>query len=805
MRVRKSKLQKISILLILIFSCLFWAVPVRGISSPELDDYTVSPGQEVTVSGEDVTAGSTVHIYWSLVKESFSSGSGFLTSTVGKPDGSFETEITIPDSISGPNYVWVKDISSGSTAKSSVVTVQPKITLTPHRGLPDDSIEVEGVGFGEDYEVDLRFYNGSISLSLSTSPTTISTNDYGSFDAEFTVPDLSMGDYNVEATDEKGNMTTADFTIGASIKLDEYEEASGKVIDIEGVGFGSFGSIDEGEIMMDGVEVPIKGNSISVNSKGEFDGEIIIPSIEPGDYTIIVTDGDVWADADFTVTGNTKIELSPTAGPPGTELTVEGFNFTNIDETEVEIEFGSTTYTGETSSNGEFSESFSIPALVSGTYTVTATDENGLTAEASFKVGVIFVVFSPKSGGSGETVIVTGTGFEPGDFDAYFGDIRVIKDGRVTSSKNINEQFFVPTLEPGTYTLRVVDEEDNEASDTFTLLYKTSLELSSSQAPVGKTVTFTGEYFSEDEGAELEWEVYNSTWSMDISGDLMHDDEVAEVTEHGNFTASWEIPDDMALGKAYSINATDENGNWGSTTLTISEKSIQISTTQSSYTLGDTVTFNIRSGFKEVDSYLRIRDPDMGLYFKSTFEEDDWEESGEQWYVPVRAQFDDVNGYPFNIPTTAEAGEWQWYLYDSEDDLLAIGVFEVYESSSEGLSQRIRDLESAVEDLNSEFNQRMDDIEDQMSAIGDIAQDAKEAAEEAEDAASSVEQKAEDAKIAAEDAKDAVDKIVSTVNEVRVLVYAAIGASIVAAVAGIVSLYQRAFIKPVIRPSEPTE
>jgi hypothetical protein len=577
------------------------------------------------------------------------------------------------------------------------------------------------------------------------------------------------------------------------------------VIEIEGVGFTPFTTIEEGDITMDGEEVPIEGNTISVNNKGEFDGEIIIPSIEEGDYTVNVTDGDIWADASFTVIGETEIDLSPTSGPPGTSLTVEGFNFTNIDETEVEIKLGSTTATAETDSHGSFSKTFSIPAMTSGTYTVTATDENGLMAEANFKMGFVIVILSPDSGPSGERVTITGAGFEPGDFDAHFDDILVIKDGTVSSSGNIQEAFYVPTLNPGTYTVSVVDEDDNELSEVYTLLYKTKLDMSSNQAPVGKTVTFTGEYFSEDEGAELEWEVYNSTWSMDVSEDIEEDGSVAEVTDHGNFTATWEIPDDLTLGNTYTINATDENDNWAYTTLTIVEKSIQITPQQTSYALGDTATFNIRSTFREVDSVLKIRDPDGDLYFQATFEEEDWEESGEQWYIPTRAQFDDDNGYPFSIPTTAATGDWGWNLYDSEEDQISAGTFTVYQTSSENLGQRLTNLEDSVEDLRIDFNQRMDALGTEFTEIKDAVDEAKQAAENVEDAVSGVEQKAEDAKIAAEDAKEATDNIASTVNEMRILVYMAIGASIVAAVAGIFSIYQRTFIRPVTKPLEPQE
>jgi hypothetical protein len=795
--------------LLLLFSHLYLMVlPVGAISSPELDDYTVEPGQVLEVSGEDVTAGSIIKIYWSIVREPFSDGVGLLTTTEGNPDGSYEAEITVPATPAGSNYIWVKDMSSSTTAKSAPLQVRPKLTITPHRGLPGNTIDVEGSGFGveedeeeDDVEVELRFQNG-VNLLLTTSPSTLETNEYGSFTATFQVPDVSEGNYVIRAEDDLGNVDTVDFTIGASITLDDYEGAAGTIIDIEGVGFNPYAIISEGEITMGDEDVPIIGNNIDVENDGEFDGEIIIPSLLEGEYTLNVSDGETWADATFTVTGETAIELSPTSGPPGTSLTVTGYNFTNRDGTDVEIKIGSQTVTGDTDSDGEFSETFNIPALAEGTYTVRATDDNGLEAEASFKVGFIVAFVSPDSGPSGERITITGTGFEPGDFDAWFDEVLVIDDGTVGSSKTVSEPFYAPTIAPGTYTVKVEDEDGNEASDEFEITAVTTLSMSSNQAPIGKTVEFTGLYYSQEEGANLEWVIYNSTWDMDITDDVEYEGDPVEVTEHGNFTGEWEVPEDLHLGMTYTINATDDNGLWGQTLLTIVEKGVTISTQQSTYELEDTITFNIRTTFKEEDAYLRIRAPDGNLYFQATFEDEDWEERGSQWYVPVRAQFDDINGYPFNLPTTAPTGEWQWKLYDSEDDIMNSGSFIVFESGSgDGgdLSQRIATLEATVNGLRTDFNDRTDEIDSVLAEIRDMAEDAQTQTQDLEDKITGIETKAEEAKTAANEARDTTAQLSSTMGELRMIVYAALGAAIVAAAAGIAAL-ARTTQRPTTRP-----
>ncbi len=78
--------------------------------------------------------------------------------------------------------------------------------------------------------------------------------------------------------------------------------------------------------------------------------------------------------------------ISPPQGPPGTFITVIGMGFSA--NTRVSLSLGGTdvasAYVG--SMFGRFSTSFAVPNLPLGTYTITAKDEVGHTATASFSV-----------------------------------------------------------------------------------------------------------------------------------------------------------------------------------------------------------------------------------------------------------------------------------------------------------------------------------------------------------------------------------------------------------------------------------
>ncbi|MFP3951977.1 MAG: IPT/TIG domain-containing protein [Candidatus Bathyarchaeia archaeon] len=800
----------VSIALIFMLSILQPLTQVKGISAPQVDDYTVQVGDEVTVTGEDVTAGATIKIYWNSVREPFQDGKGLIATTEGQPDGTFEIDVEIPEAPRGNSYIWAKDVSTGTVARSPAIEILPKITATPHRGLPGNTIEVEGTGFtasegDDDQEIVLMLKNGD-TIPLPTSPTTPETDELGSFSASFDVPDIPYGEYTLWATDDLSVTATTAFTVGASITLDPKKGPAGSVATVEGVGFTPYDTITKSGISLDGHDVGIVGNQIEVEGDGEFEGEIVIPSLPVGTYMLNVSDGEKWADAQFEVNGESSITVSPKSGPPGTTITVNGYNFTQIDDTEVDIRIGGTyVKTAKTDSDGTFTTSFQV-AKASGTYSVVAEDEYGLTASGTYKVGFVVVIASPDSGPCGEEVTLTGSGFESGGFDAYFDDELVIEDGTVGAGGMITESFYAPTRDPGTYTVRVVDSEENEASTDYEVTDRTALSISSSSAPTGYEVTFTGEHYSQDSGGDIEWVIYTDGWDEEITGDVEHDGDPVELTEYGNFTGTWTVPNDLDLGTTYTINATDEHGLWASTTLTIVEASIEVYPMQDSYTLGDTITFTIRSSFKEIDSYIRIRDPDGDIYFQSTYQDGDWFRSDSLWYVPVRAQYDDVSGNPFILSTTAPTGDWTWAFYNQDDTQMAAGSFTIYATSTGEIGQRIYNLEEAVENMEEEMTQRFDQLESQVTEAITRAEEAKEAAESAESKIGEIESDAEEAKTAAQEASAATQEIGKAVNEIRTLVYIAVAASILAAVVSIVPLVKsnQTLIRRV-QESEPTE
>jgi hypothetical protein len=171
--------------------------------------------------------------------------------------------------------------------------------------------------------------------------------------------------------------------------------------------------------------------------------------------------------------GEATIKVSPTIGVPGATISVSGNGFTQIAGTGVTVNLTTTPQTilgtATTLADGSFSMTFTVPVATFQIYQVVATDDNGLSDSASFKIGIIAMIINPTSGPVGKEVAITGVGFAPGTYNATFGSIRVITNGVVSGSETISDNFFVPNVAPGTYMVIVKDENENELTSTFTV------------------------------------------------------------------------------------------------------------------------------------------------------------------------------------------------------------------------------------------------------------------------------------------------------------------------------------------------
>jgi len=781
-------------------------ISVNAITVDSVDDGLVNYyGDTIIVYGYGATPGRDVKVYWDGIDQ-------VLNTTKAEGNGDFEIWFDIPEATNGTHYITVENTyNSDIHTYPGPIIVGPSIEVDPESGLKNDEVTIQGYGFGEEQEIVMVQFNGD---NVTTSPSSPESNDVGSWTATFDVPDLPAGfTYTVFAEDNETNTADTDFKIGASITLNKEEGPSGTVVRVTGRGF-TYGAYINGSgiVELDGVPCGFVTEDAKVKSNGQFTCDIVIPDVGKDEYELYVEEWnpagpDVSATADFEQTGRPAIELSPTYGPVASTITVTGYNFTQISGEDVVL---SMWYDGkwngnktvETNSNGEFTSTYRIPGSA-GTPEIWAMQEDyNIDAQESFRVGFITVVIYPESAVAGQEVTVSGSGFNETDECNVTLNGDLWMDGVEPGAGGvINEVEWVPSMEPGVYEV-VVTEIDSGIAVTveLTVTENTYVELSPMMAPSGYGVDIMGYNFAQNPSDDdLDFLLYNETdeWVIDVDWDETENNpvflEADDDWDAGYFEGNWTVPDDdeISIG-TYWLNITSGDGMYTQIAFEVVEKTVDIEPRKTVFRVGETLGFNVESSFMQEDSYIEVYDPSGVLYWDTdVFDEDVWTQVGTIMRVPYYSQV--AGGNPMTFLEDAPIGIWTWEWYDDEDDLLDEGTFEVQESSADVLGGQVEDLNNKITDLTSQVDGISSDFDDVRSDIADVAAIAEQAVTAAQQAAEAVEtvaQTANQANTAAENAATAAEAARDAANGLTTLVYGAIGAALVAALAAIVSLMQ---------------
>ncbi len=808
----------------------------------------IDKGETLTVSGIGLTSGASVSAYWDYATGPLMH---HLNTTLGNPDGSFDIEIDVPSDIAGDHYLWITDVETGIPLKyDTPIFVVPKLSLSPSSGLDGDEVTVKGYGFSDENDVTIIWDSGVTDVVLTSS---VETDEDGYVTYSFDVPTgTDYGDYYVTAVDDAGWTATKKYTVGASITLTPDEGPTGTVVTVEGRGWSEGETITftiDGTV---DVEV-VDGDTVTVGSDGEFTAEVVIPGMGTvTDYELEATESndvvndppEVKAPAheDFDVTGIPEIVVSPTYGTPGATITVTGSNFTQIAGTEVDLDLWDTDTSSkesdlviaETKSDGTFEETFTSPAVEFKTYDVIAVDvEYDIDAEDPFKVGLIALIINPVSGEAGTIISITGIGFAEGKYNVTFGTKLYEDYGTVTSGEAISDIFYAPNFEPGTYTLTVSDTDENELTTTYVVTESTYVIANPSIAPNDYNVSLKGYHFADSAGL-VDFVIYNSTIEeeMDVWQNAAGDDP-ADTNTDGNFTAWWEVLDKdiLSIGD-YTINVTGTKGLLVQIPFSVVAARVSVAPRKAQFDRGDRIQFDIDNDFILDNSYIEIYSPNDILYWSTDLFLTDWWMPVEGLHtVPYYRQTAAAN--PMELQSDAPMGTWLYIFYDKAEEQLMNGTFAVGASSAAQIDALLEDVRSDLSGLADDLAGITDDLEDDVAAlsdeiggvssdmdalrddiVGDLADDIAQATDAGQAALDAVEDLAGsmsdlgdavgdiadiagDAAEAAQYAADAADDAVTAAEDAKgaasgltTLVYGAIGASLIAALAAIVSLMQ---------------
>jgi hypothetical protein len=662
---------------------------------------------------------------------------------------------------------------------------------------------------------------------------TLTTSSVGSVTAAETVP-TGAATGSFAAFDGNGNYGKKAFTIGAVILVSPAVSTVGSIIHISGRGFTPAATIVQAGIVLTETSAPAlsatcmiynpSSGIITVDSGGNFVADVILAqgvNIDD-DYTITVTSSTPQtASKSFEITAKAKSSVTPSFGAQGTGITVSGTNYPKISGLKLKIDLvdastlatlvniGSVT----TLADGTFSKSLFVPAYISGNYKIKAYNSTvNISSTVSFTIGYIVLLLSKTSAPAGcDTVVLTGSGFTPsGSYNITLGSKTIVSSGTASSAGVVSETMTIPSMAAGLYDVKVFDKNTGISVTTpFTVTYNTQLTLSPSSVPTGFNVTLGGKGFKYS-SSSISLVVYNKTaagltyaiWSMTTltgkPGTTMLVNGTGTINGWWNFnTQAIKLSNGL-----YYVNATDANGYKAQATLTIINKVVSCVPRKTTFLIGDTISFNIQHSFGNVfpivNSKITIKDPDGNVVFRGDLLAT-WVKSGDFYVVPYSAQT--AGGNPMVLADDAPLGTWTWKWPDTDTGKeIASGSFTVAASAVSQTNLKIDALSKQVTDLKTASDAAKTAADAAKTAATSAqttaqsavtaATDAKTAATDAKTAATAVGTKADAATAAANAAKAAADAAKAAADGLTTMVYVAIAASLVAALAAIYAVMQ---------------
>lgn len=378
------------------------ASPVLAAESIELSPTTAEVGDEIDIDGDGFKTDKTkVYIYFSnhegavydridddvtvykLAKKTTPNTSGRIDTSFDVPevlDEGVDKDYLDPEEVVGGNYyVYVTYGDSDKIEAVAVFTVRG-IELNPASGVAGDSVEVSGVGFGDELSVSITF-NG---VDVFTSPPSIKTDGAGNFTASFSVPNVAAATYDIKVEDEDGNDMEAEFTVevtpGVSLSPVTTQAAPAYVgmnIAISGIGFKANSSITITDTTS-GLLLAVTNTSINGIFQSFFEA-----SGRAGQHTVTASDSTDTRQVSFIMESQAPPKPALLLPEDNTETEAQAyFDWGDVSDDSLPV-----TYALQLASSENFTPSSIVlekTGLTSSEYTVTQGEKLAPTEEAPY-------------------------------------------------------------------------------------------------------------------------------------------------------------------------------------------------------------------------------------------------------------------------------------------------------------------------------------------------------------------------------------------------------------------------------------
>ena len=460
------------------FTTEFTVVPSISLS---IDEDTV--GSDLTITGRGFNANeSNIQIVYD--------GSPVETGIVASNKGSWQSTFKVPKSNGGQHVIDAMGNTPASEVEDKVFTVIPRIDATPAFGWVGTVVGVYGSGFASG-ETNIKIIYDS-----GTVKTGIAADGSGSWQSSFSIPASAKGSHDIRAYGAitgESDLAATSFSVSPGIKIEPVSGYLGGSIHVgdslwvSGVGF---------EASETGIRVTFDGESsvsgIVADAKGSWSDRLDIPPCSRGEHTIKAS-GDITRASDIVeaiLIVSPKVELNPTSGAVGSDITVHGNGFAANQIITISYDGVNVSTGTATDAKGNFTTSFKVPKSGAGDHTVTITDATASVFSASLNVEStpppIPSLISPEAGSEfGFSIDKTTITFNWADVEdpsgvyyileispsANFAGAIIRKEGMTASEYTLTDS---EGLTKGTYYWRVraVDGADNQSEWTNGQLFK---------------------------------------------------------------------------------------------------------------------------------------------------------------------------------------------------------------------------------------------------------------------------------------------------------------------------------------------
>lgn len=450
--------------------------------------------------------------------------------------GVFSGTFLVPTSVQGIHSVVATDVTL--LTDDADFTVNSQIVITEANTTVGSTINVTGTGFDG---VSLMAFTLNV-VAIVPVGGAVTTDATGGFVTTFTVPALVNGSKDLIGTDAGANTDTDSVIIDALLVITEVSAVVGDTINFTGTGFAASELITFG--FTGSSSTPVE-DPISSDVNGGFVGSLIITALVTGNHTLTATDVTLNTDND-TILINPNLIITEANIIVGGTINFTGTGFSNGEAITFTFDGDAIVPVSPVTSNvtGGFTGSAVIPATPNGSRTLVATDVSTETDSDTVIVDAK-ITLSVASGDYGDSVTVTGTGFDASSSTTITFNAVDVTGAALSSDADggFTRAITVPDAPFGARTVTATDAGAKTDSDTFTVAALITLDDGSGS--IGETVVISGHGFAASSLV---------SFTFDSSAIIPTDAPITSAS-NGSFSASIVVPE--GSDDTVTIVATD--------------------------------------------------------------------------------------------------------------------------------------------------------------------------------------------------------------------------------------------------------